>query len=311
MKTGGFVGVNTHSPVANAVGRFSAWIAGIQPCFCTVHGFYFHQNSNPLIRFFLVSLERLLGGVTDFFLFVSDEDRRTALAAGIARNAACTLTFFNGVDVDRMVPRDRDPDGAVRLKRKLDIPEGHQVVGIVARIVREKGHREFLSMANAVISSGRTQTTFLVVGDSFPSDRDQFGKTFRLAVKQQGCDRYFRFTGLVSDVPPLLRIMDLFVLPTYREGFPKSVLEAMSCALPVITTNVRGCREAVIHGTTGILVPPRDTKALVEAVTTLLDNAEAARQMGTAGRERALMLYRQSTVTETFLTPFRALRARC
>jgi len=95
--------------------------------------------------------------------------------------------------------------------------------------------------------------------------------------------------------------MDIFVLPSYREGFPRSVLEAMSTALPVVATDIRGCREAVVNGETGLIVPPRNGTALAEAVSLLLANPELASRMGSAGRERAERLYSHQLVQRRFV----------
>jgi glycosyltransferase involved in cell wall biosynthesis len=111
----------------------------------------------------------------------------------------------------------------------------------------------------------------------------------------------FRFTGFTDRVADYLQVMDIFVLPSYREGFPRSVLEAMGCELPVIATNIRGCRESVVDGETGFLVPPRDSSALAGAVGRLLENPDLARSMGAAGRARAVRLYDQRFVQKRFV----------
>jgi glycosyltransferase involved in cell wall biosynthesis len=173
------------------------------------------------------------------------------------------------------------------------------VVGIVGRIVREKGHREFLEMARCVAQ--KRSVIFLVVGDSLPSDRDQFGAVFKKEVANAGLTPHFLFTGQTDQVPDYLRIMDIFVLPSYREGFPRSIIEAMATGLPVIATDIRGCREAVVHGTTGLIVPPKDGEALARAVDRLLANPEEAKRMGRAGRQRAVELYDYRTVKRKFV----------
>jgi glycosyltransferase involved in cell wall biosynthesis len=95
--------------------------------------------------------------------------------------------------------------------------------------------------------------------------------------------------------------MDIFVLPSYREGFPRSVLEAMATGLPVVSTNIRGCREAVVAGETGLLAPPRDSDALTRAVRTLIDNREMRLRMGAAGRRRVLEKFDEARMTAIFI----------
>ena len=295
-----FAVVNTHSPVAAAVGRLAAWLARTPVIIYVVHGFYFHDDMPRRKRRCFVALEWLLGRITKAFMFVSDEDRHTALREGIATDAANATTIYNGVDLDSYPPKGFSSPGTRELRRALDIPLAAPVVGIVGRVVREKGYIEFAEMAK-LVSTCRSDVYFLVVGDALPSDRDGILTEFRRRVATAGLDDRFRFAGFTDRVAEHLQVMDVFVLPSYREGFPRSVLEAMGCALPVVATNIRGCREAVVNGQTGLLVPPRDGTALAEAVTRLLSNPDLARSMGAAGRERAVRLYDRRFVQRRFV----------
>jgi glycosyltransferase involved in cell wall biosynthesis len=95
----------------------------------------------------------------------------------------------------------------------------------------------------------------------------------------------------------ILSLLDIFVMPSYREGMPRSLLEAMASGLPVVATDIRGCREEVVDGETGLLVPPRDHYALGEAVMKVLSDADMAEGMGKAGRERVLEHFDERAVT--------------
>jgi lipopolysaccharide/colanic/teichoic acid biosynthesis glycosyltransferase len=304
-----FAVVNTHSPVAAAVGRLAAWLAGAPAIVYTVHGFYFHDNMPPRKRRPFVALEWLLGRMTDRFMFVSDEDRRTALRAGIARDAAKCSTIYNGVDLAAFPVKGPARQKAAEMRKRLGIPASAAVVGIVGRVVREKGYLEFAEMAQ-LVSARRSDTYFLVVGGALASDRDGIAGEFRRRIEAAGLRERFRFTGFTDRVADYLHAMDIFTLPSYREGFPRSVLEAMSCALPVVTTAIRGCREAVVHGETGLIVPPRDGSALAEAVGQLLNSPELAGRLGAAGRARAERLYDQRFVQKRFVAVFRSALAQ-
>jgi glycosyltransferase involved in cell wall biosynthesis len=297
-----FVLVNTHSPVAAAVGRVAAWLAGTPLVIYTVHGFYFHDDMSWWKRKMFVTMEWLLGAITSDFMFVSDEDRNTAVKEGIARDPKRATTIYNGVDLTAYPDKQATSRLAVarNLRQQLGIPQDAKVIGIVGRIVREKGHAEFAEMARRLVST-HPNSYFLVVGDALPTDRDGMVPELKAFVKAAGLQDKFRFTGLTDKVAENLQVMDLFVLPSYREGFPRSVLEAMSCELPVVATRIRGCREAVVHGETGLLVPPRDAVALAEAVSSLLDNPELMNQMGAAGRARTVRLYEQGLVQARFV----------
>ncbi len=301
IRRGRFVLVNTHSPVAAAVGRLAAWLARTPVVIYTVHGFYFHDNMPRWKRRGFITLEWLLGRMTDSFMFVSDEDRQAALREGIAKDPTKVTTIYNGVDLAAYPPKGSASLSSGELRSKLNIPQGAAVVGIVGRVVREKGYIEFAEMAK-LVSASRSDVYFLVVGDALPSDRDGIVAELRSRVDAAGVHDRSRFTGFTDRVADYLQAMDIFVLPSYREGFPRSVLEAMSSALPVVATNIRGCREAVVNGETGLIVPPRSGTALAEAVSLLLGNPDLASRMGAAGRERAVRFYGHQIVQRRFVS---------
>jgi glycosyltransferase involved in cell wall biosynthesis len=309
IRKGGFDIVNAHSPVAAAVGRLAAWLAAAGPRVYTVHGFYFHEGMPGLQRQSLVAIEWLLGRITDQFMFVSEEDRQTAQKVGIAKGEEDSIALLNGVNLGTFRPAIVRDGEAAGLRRHLGLPPETPVVGIVGRIVREKGYREFLQAARTLTATG-VNARFLVLGDSLPSDRDQFGASFRRQVKEAGLEDRFVFTGLTDRVPEYLRTMDIFVLPSYREGLPRSVLEAMATGLPVVATRIRGCREAVVHGETGLLVPPKDAVALGRAIHHLLEHPGEAQRMGEAGYRRAVEMYDERLVQARFVGVFDRLLNR-
>lgn len=298
LRSGKFQTVNTHSPVAAAVGRCAAAFAGVGQIIYTVHGFYFHDRMPAIQRKAFVAFEWLLGRWTDGFMFVSDEDRQTAQETGICGVNAHVCTIYNGVELDVFRPRLLNPADELRLKHALPV---RPVVGCVGRIVKEKGYREFLEAAILITQKG-IDATWMVVGDSLPSDRDQFGPALRRQVQEAGLADRFVFTGMTDQVPAYLALMDIFVLPSYREGFPRSILEAMAVGLPVVATNIRGCREAVVEGGTGFIVPPRDGKALAIAIERLLLSPPLREQMGRQARALVAERYDHRKVRKVFVS---------
>jgi glycosyltransferase involved in cell wall biosynthesis len=217
-----FTLVILHSPVAAAVGRVAAWVARIPIIIYVVHGFYFHDDMAKRKRKFYVMVEWLLGRITSSFMFVSDEDRQTALRERIARDPARATTIYNGVDLGAY-PVKGPGSQAAKVLSTLGIPESAVVVGIVGRLVKEKGYLEFAQMAEFV-SAGRRDVYFLVVGGVLASDRDGVDEEFHQRIEAAGLLGRFRFTGFTDEVADYLKAMDIFVLPSYREGFPRSVL---------------------------------------------------------------------------------------
>lgn len=278
--------LHVHTPVAALVGRIAARIAGTPLVLYTAHGFYFHQNSRPWVKRALICLEKLGAACGDYILTVSDEDRASAIKYGIARPANIE-TIYNGVDTDHYDPARFSPDDRAQFRAQFGIPANALVIGIMGRLVREKGFYEFFDAARAVLNS-HPDTWFMVVGDLLPSDYDGKRDEMRSYIQQLGIGHRIVFTGMVDDPAPPLNAMDIFCLPSYREGMPISLMEAMSMALPCIATDIRGCREEVVHEHTGFLVPVKEAAPLASRMIELLEDADLRATYGQAGRQRVL-----------------------
>ncbi len=275
--------VHTHTPVASFLGRIAAKLARVPAIVNTVHGFYFHEDMHVAVRKALIALERFAGRFTDLAFSVSSEDVETAIRERIFP-ADRIMVVGNGVDLRKFDPRSVEP-ARRRIRDELGLPLGAAVVGAVGRLVREKGFVELMRAMPRVLEA-QPQAKLVIVGDALPSDRRSVKERLLELVNSLKLDDKVVFTGLRYDMPELLSAMDVFVLPSYREGMPLVLLEAMAMARPAVATRVRGCREVVVDGETGILVPPRDVSALADAIVRLLLDNELARRMGLAGRKR-------------------------
>lgn len=293
--------VHVHTPVAALLGRLAASLSGVPLAFYTAHGFYFHDEMKPWLRAAHVALERLGGRLTDFLFTQSEEDRRAAVELGIVP-ADRALTILNGVDLARFSP---DPQRRRAVRRELGIGEETPVVGMVGRVVREKGYGELFAAAR-LVRARIPQARFLVVGSPLASDRDPFAAEVERLLAGELKETVI-VTGLQSDVPPYLDAMDVFTLPSYREGMPRTIIEAMGMGLPVVATDIRGCREEVVEGETGFLVPTRDAETLADRLLRLLADPELRRRCGQAGRERAHSLFDEKMVVDRQLEVYRRL----
>ena len=307
MRRGRYDVVHVHTPVAGVLGRVAARLARVPVVIYTAHGFYFHDRMPPIPRRAFVLLEKVLGRTCTEFLFtVSPEDHRTALVSGIAdsENAHCLNSV--GIDLQRFDAAEAAPV----TREALQLPPGEPVIVFVGRVVEEKG---ILDLIQAVkfLKDESVSTKLLVVGDTLPSDRAAGiqGKVRRL-VTDSDLQEDVRFLGFRADVPSILHLADLLVLPSYREGMPVTILEAMAASRPVVATDVRGCREEVVDGETGWIVPPADPSALADAIGTLLADPEQARAMGRAGRRRAEKEYDQGRVISEQLSFYCGLLSR-
>ena len=123
-----------------------------------------------------------------------------------------------------------------------------------------------------------------------------------------GLEKYVTLTGNRQDIPEILGLLDVFTLPTFtHEGLPRSILEAMAMSLPVVATDIRGCRESVLHEETGLIVPPQDSDKLAEALGIMLSNSELRKAFGSSGRQRVEDQYNEEFVFERLTKYYRAL----
>ncbi len=296
--------IHVHTPIAALIGRIAATHAGLPIRLYTAHGFYFHDAMNPLLRRAHVALERYGGSMTDFLFTQSEEDRLTAIRERIIapENIA---TIGNGIDLQRFSRASITLAEQQALRDKLGIAPTDQLIAVIGRLVKEKGYRELFD-AMLTVRANDPDVRLLVIGQALESDRGGGKAAFAPQIEQLG--RGVIFAGLRNDVPQLLSLAEVFTLPSWREGMPRSVIEAMAIGLPVVATNIRGCREEVVDGETGYLVPVRNSAELAKRLQQLLYDGENARAFGEAGRRRAessfderMVLQRQWQVYERLL----------
>jgi len=263
--------VHCHTPIGGLVGRIAARLAGVKFIYYTVHGFYFHENSNKLEYFFHSNLERILGYITDLMFTVSNEDCATAISRSIISEQR-VISINNGVDSVRFDPAS--VSDRFSLRESFRIRPDELVIGIVCRLVREKGVVDFL-LAAAKLKDliPDSKIIFMIVGEALPSDRDQTLKNEIENYKQILGDSLL-LTGYRDDIPDMLSIMDVFCLPSWREGLPVTIIEAMMMNKFVIATNIRGSRELICNSNLGLIIEPKSPDSLMSAFQFCIDNPE-------------------------------------
>ena len=286
--------VHVHTPIAALIGRVAAWRRRVPIRIYTAHGFYFHDDMPPIKRTFHVGLERF-GGLFDHYLMTqSEEDRQSAIRLGIAKPDAAR-TIGNGVDMTRFDPARFSDADRLAMRESLGIAPDAPVLGIIGRLVREKGYFE-LFQAVPRIAERVPDFRLVVIGSALASDHDDSAAPLQAEVDRLGIRDRIVFTGQRSDIPELLRAMDVYTLPSWREGMPRSVIEAMAMGLPAVVTDIRGCREEVVDGETGYIVPVRDPEVLADRCARLLADATERGRMGEAAQTRAREMYSEQKV---------------
>jgi glycosyltransferase involved in cell wall biosynthesis len=272
--------VHTHNPKPGVYGRIAARLARVPNVVNTVHGLYALPTDPLPKRAAVYGLERMAAACSDAELLQNEEDLPVLRSLRVPQRKLHLLG--NGVDLTRFDP-DLDAAARAQVRRELGIADEEVVVGLVGRLVAEKGYREVFSAARQLTAS-QPRVRFVVVGPA------EFGKPD--AISREELDTAERdgvtFLGMRHDMERLYPAMDLYVLASHREGLPRSAMEAAAMGLPVVATDIRGCRQVVDHGTTGELVPVRDPAALTAAIERLVADEFRRRAMGQAARAKAV-----------------------
>ena len=286
--------IHVHTPVASLLTRIAAKFSCKSYMIYTAHGFYFHDNMNVAKKYFFITLEKIAGRLTNLLFCQSQEDANDAVKYGIM-DKKNIITIGNGVDVSKYDFAKFHPLFN-SIRTNLHIPLEAKVIGIVARMVKEKGYNEFLNSAIS-LSKNHKDVYFLLIGGKLESDHDK-GVDEMLEIAKNSLGNRLIDLGLRNDVARLISIMDIFCLPSYREGLPRTIIEAMFLKKPVVATDIRGCREEVINNKTGLLVPVRNHPALTNALDYLLHNFNVANEMGENGNYVAQKLYNEKNIVQ-------------
>jgi glycosyltransferase involved in cell wall biosynthesis len=274
--------VHAHTPKMEIVGQLAAWLARAPVILYTNHGLIFLGRTGAPEGLMFKWVARAAGLFSDKIISQSAEDVSTVVREKIyARRKVGFLG--NGICISQLRAERFTPEQVRAKRRELGIPEGDKVVGMVGRYVWEKGYREFFEAAR-IILKGDERVSFVTVGVPLESERDPVDFS---VLRELGIEEKFFVLKSRSDMPELYSLMDVVALPSYREGFPRSLMEAAAMSKPLVASDVSGCRQAVVEGENGYLVPVKDSEALASKIKLLLDDASLASRLGARGREIA------------------------
>ena len=232
--------VHTHNPKPGVLGRVAAGAARVPVVVNTVHGLYALPDDRVAKRGVVYGLERLASVASDAELVQNPEDIPVLRRLRVPEEKIRLLG--NGVDLDRFGP---DSEHRRTMRSELGFGPDDIVFGVVGRLVAEKGFVELFEVVERLAAT-HPAVRWMVVGPDDPDKPDALDRALVQRAERSGV----RFLGRRADVERLYPAMDVFVLPSHREGFSRSGMEAAATGLPIITTDVRGCRQVVRDGET-------------------------------------------------------------
>lgn len=280
-----------HTPKGGLIAMIAAYISGLRNSVYVRHGIMF-ETSKGLKRILLIAVEKLTGALAKKVVCVSPSILKISNKKNLSRHSKNFLLgrgTCNGINGSRF-NRLNIPTSTINdLKLHYDIQPNELIVGFVGRIVNDKGINE-LYEAWQIVKKKLANVKLMLVGpfeerDGIPSDL----KAKIIADKTIIC------TGLINDAAPFYALMNVFVLPSYREGFPTVVLEASAMELPILTTRVTGCQDAIVHQESGMFISfePND---IAQKIIDYLLNKTLANQHGKNGRKFVLENFEEKIV---------------
>lgn len=291
--------VHTHNPKPGVYGRIAARLARVPLVVNTQHGLYAQPTDRWSRRLPVYVLERIAAAFSDVELVQNEEDLATLQRLRVPGRKLRLLG--NGIDLERFRP---DPDVRRDVRAELGIEGDTVVVGAVGRLVWEKGYAELFDAARRILGD-RADVAFVVAGPFDADKGDPLLPGDVAAAEAAGV----RVLGHRDDPERLYQAFDVYVLASHREGFPRSAMEAAATGLPIVACDIRGCRQVVEHGVTGLLGPVRDAPALRRNIERLLDDRTLRASMAAAALDKAHRDFDQQAVIERTVDAYRTLVA--
>ncbi|MFG2697659.1 glycosyltransferase [Kitasatospora sp. NPDC048407] len=287
--------LHTHNPKTGVLGRVLGRLARVPVVVNTCHGLWAQAHDPLAKRLLVLGAEAFAARFSHAELYQNAEDHRTLARWGVPARRARVVG--NGVDLDRFPAPGPERDALrAAVREQLGVRDDELLVGGVGRRVAEKGIREYAEAARALAGKAR----FVWIG---PDDPD---KPDALRAAEAGLE----FLGSRDDMPAVYAALDVFVLPSYREGFSRSGMEAAASGLPMVLSDIRGCREIGTHDQHLLLAPAADAAALTDTLDRLLTEPHLRTRLGTAARRRALEQFDQRTVARISLETYAAVAHR-
>jgi glycosyltransferase involved in cell wall biosynthesis len=280
-----------HTPKGGMIAMMASYLARIENRIYFRHGIMF-ETSKGFMRFLLKTIERITGSLASKVVCVSNEIKLISEKENLndrRKNIILGRGTCNGVDCNVKYNRNNKGNEIDDLRKENAIDKEDFVIGYVGRLVKDKGINDLIEAWEIIIKK-HSNVKLLLVGPF--EERDKVNDSIQNKIIKYDSIIH---TGYVEDASNYYSIMNAFILPSYREGFPTVVLEASSMQLPILTTKATGCSESIIENVTGIFFDIEKNK-IAEAISYIIDNPIDAKEMGIKGREFVISNFEQKNI---------------
>lgn len=288
--------VQYSSPKASLLASIASRLAGISCRIYLLWGLYY-MGQKGMAKTLLKWFEKITCAMSSRVVPIAHEMIDFAVREKLVKREKCTVLLKGsacGVDLDLYNP-EKWTDAGAQIRSEYGIPQEAIVIGTVARLTGDKGIHE-LVRAFVRLTQNHSNLCLLLVGQS--EEKDRLDPDVENLIQEHSC---IFAVGKQANPIPFYKAMDIFCLPTYREGFGEVNLEAQAMGLPVVSTDIIGPRESVENGQTGFLVEPKNENALLEPLEKLIQSPELRTKMGYQGRLRIARLFDRRKMIEAMV----------
>lgn len=286
--------VHTHASKAGAVGRMAARACKVPLVVHTFHGHVFHSYFSPFISKVIVRVERFFARRTDAIIAISESQKHELAEVYKIAPPEKVFTIPLGFNLDKYSV-DQDKKKAI-FYNKYGFDESEIIIGIIGRLVPIKNHEMFLEVAAIVKSKTNKNIRFAIIGDGesrpgIEKKAEELGLSYSYFITNPKQKADIMVTSWETEIDQALAGLDIVVLTSHNEGTPVSLIEAQSAYIPVVSTNVGGVEDIVVHGQTGYITEVGDNNLFAEYVVKLIDDEALRKQMGKSGYENVVKRY--------------------
>jgi len=294
--------VHTHTPKAGTLGMLAAKICGIPVRMHTVAGLPLLETKG-LKRTLLNTVEKITYRCATGIYPNSFKLKEIIVQNGLCKESKLKVIgngSSNGIDSNYFDPANISETTKQELKEKIGLKDADITFCFIGRIVKDKGIKELIKAF--AINAEKYKNIKLVLVGSAERAIDPLDKETEQIITSHP---QIYAAGVQADVRPFLAVSDIFVFPSYREGFPNVVLQAGAMGIPSIVSNINGCNEIIENNVNGIIVPVKDVHSLTDAMRYLIDNKDARHRIASACRNIIVSHYSQAYIWEQILEEYK------